>query len=447
MSLKALSDYTVYSKYAKYLPEKQRRETWDEMVDRVFSMHAIRYAEALKNEEFKKEFEFAKLQMRKKRVLGAQRILQFGGDSIFKHNAKVYNCSFTYMDRPEVFNEIMYLLLCGCGVGFSVQNKHVQKLPKIKNRGGKEYIFTPEDSIEGWSDCVKVLMDSFFDNNQKMSGCPVKFNFSNIRPEGSLIAGQFKAPGPKGLEKALEKAAKVIGDRLANGENRLHPIDVYDIVMHCSNAVLSGGVRRSATICLFSKEDEEMMNAKIGNWFEKNPQRARSNNSVLLVRDKVIKEEFDKIIESTKHCGEPGFVFAEDEDCGFNPCVTGDTLVTTDKGDITIKELAESNNKYKALSYNIDTNQVEFKNIQYGIKTKENANIIKIELENGKVLKCTPDHQIFTKNRGYIPAAQLNENDLLVSNENIEEYKEIKENTVVPYINQKQWVNKIIASN
>ena len=331
MSLKALSDYTTYAKYARYLPEKQRRETWDEMVERVFAMHAKHYEKALsENEEFQKEFEFAKLQVKKKRVLGAQRLLQFGGDPIFKHNAKVYNCSFGYMDRPAAFQEAFYLLLCGCGVGFSVQKKHVDNLPRIVPLTKPVKVFTPEDSIEGWADTIGVLLSSYFASGNTFSeykGCEVEFDLSKIRPEGTLIAGQFKAPGPLGLAASLVKAKAVIENRLMTahraGEKMIYlrPIDVYDIIMHVSDAVLSGGVRRSATICLFSKTDNEMLNAKTGKWFEENPQRGRSNNSVLLVKKDVTKAEFDALIESTKQFGEPGFVFADSEDCGYNPCV------------------------------------------------------------------------------------------------------------------------------
>ena len=326
MSLKALSEYTIYAKYARYLPQKQRRETWDEMVDRVFDMHAERYADALtKHEEFREEFDFAKLQVKKKRVLGAQRLLQFGGDPIFKHNAKVYNCSYGYLDRPAAFNEAFYLLLCGCGVGFSVQRKHVEKLPAITAPTGEEKIFTPNDSIEGWADCVAALLSSYFVDHgvfPEYTGFKVKFDFSKIRPEGALIAGQFKAPGPKMLADSMEKVRAILDERLKSGDVlQLRPIDVYDIMMHVSNAVLSGGVRRSATICLFSKDDKEMLGAKVGDWFEKNPQRSRSNNSVLLVKDQLTREEFAEIIKSTREFGEPGFVFADSEDIGFNPCV------------------------------------------------------------------------------------------------------------------------------
>ncbi len=332
MSLKALSEYTVYAKYARYLPEKQRRETWDEMVERVFDMHEEKYADALaEHKEFREEFEFAKLQVKKKRVLGAQRLLQFGGDPIFKHNAKVYNCCYGYIDRPSAFNEAFYLLLCGCGVGFSVQKKHVTKLPSIAAPVKGKKIFTPEDSIEGWADCIAALLSSYFTQDQVMpeyAGYEVVFDYSKIRPEGALIAGQFKAPGPAMLADSMEKVRTILNAAsnrnvfLPLKENtNLAPIEVYDIMMHVSNAVLSGGVRRSATICLFSKDDKEMLGAKVGDWFEKNPQRSRSNNSVLLVKDQLSREEFAEIIKSTREFGEPGFVFADSEDVGFNPCV------------------------------------------------------------------------------------------------------------------------------
>lgn len=352
MSIKALSEYTIYAKYARYVPEKKRRESWDEMVTRVFDMHTTRYENFISsNKELLEEINFAKLQVKKKRVLGAQRILQFGGEPIFKHNAKVFNCSFGYIDRIAAFQESMYLLLCGCGVGFSVQYKHANKLPSIGIIAKPVKIFKPEDSIEGWADCVGVLMSSYFTGKVPFpdyQGHRVKFDFSNIRPEGALIAGQFKAPGHKGLEAALEKVVSVFEKRLSLGELKLHPIDVYDIIMHFSNAVLSGGVRRSATICLFSKNDSEMMGAKTGSWFIDNPQRARSNNSVLLVKDQVTKEEFAKLIESTKQFGEPGFVFAENEDCGYNPCVEIGLYPQTEDGRSGWQfcNLCEINGKY-----------------------------------------------------------------------------------------------------
>jgi ribonucleoside-diphosphate reductase alpha chain len=326
MSLKALSDYTIYAKYARYLPDMFRRETWEEQVNRVFSMHERKFAEILEsNPEFRDEFEFAKRQVLKKRVLGSQRSLQFGGPQIEKHNAKMYNCAFGYIDRLEAFNEAFYLLLCGVGVGFSVQKHHVEELPKLHSLGPEDekIEFVIEDSIEGWSDSIAALLSTYCKNGKfpELFGKFVKFDYSKIRAEGELISGGFKAPGPKGLAASLEKIRSLLDMCAGRKESpKMKPIEAYDILMHMSDAVLSGGVRRSATICLFSPDDEEMMHAKIGDWFKTNPQRARSNNSALLVRGETTREEFAKLMKCTKEFGEPGFIWAEDKNIGFNPC-------------------------------------------------------------------------------------------------------------------------------
>ena len=209
--------YLFSAKYARYLPEKKRRESWDEMVNRVFDMHVTRYQPQISiNHELQSEIEFAKLQVKKKRVLGAQRILQFGGEPIFKHNAKVFNCSFGYIDRPAAFSEAMYLLLCGCGVGFSVQYKHANKLPKTFALTKGTKVFEAEDSIEGWANCVKALIESYMVKKSEHFGFDIVFDLTKIRPEGALIAGQFKAPGPEGLRTSLRKARDVIENRLQN---------------------------------------------------------------------------------------------------------------------------------------------------------------------------------------------------------------------------------------
>lgn len=336
MSIKALSDYTFYAKYAKYNADKKRRETWSETVERVFGMHEEKFRDILAtNEEFKKDFEFAKEQVLKKRVLGAQRALQFGGSAILKKNEKIYNCCVTYLDRARAFQEIMFLLLCGCGVGFSVQKQHTSKLPKIKDRTKGTKTFVIPDTIEGWSDAIGALMDSYFQSSTQFGeyhGYKVEFDPSQIRAEGAPISGGFKAPGPNGLMKALGKIEALIEARLAKGESRLHAIDSYDIIMHSSDAVLSGGVRRSATICIFSKDDEEMISAKTGDWFIKNPQRGRSNNSALLVRGETTREEFAKLMQSVRQFGEPGFVWAEADDIVYNPCVEIGMVPQTDEG-------------------------------------------------------------------------------------------------------------------
>lgn len=324
MSLQALSDYTTYSRYARYLKEKKRRETWEEMINRVFGMHATKFAKALENPEFKEAFEFAKKMVLKKRVLGSQRALQYGGDPILKKNERMFNCSSLYIDKPKAFQDVTYLLLAGCGVGFSVQYQHVNQLPEITARGKSTAVYQIPDSVEGWADAVGVLLSSYFVNGgffPEFKGKKVEFDFSLIRPKGALIAGQFKAPGPDPLRNGLLKVEKLLDKAVAEGNKKLKPIHVYDILMHCSDFVISGGLRRSATICLFSKDDAEMITAKTGNWFIENPQRGRSNNSVVLKRDEVTKDEFDKIFQSIRSFGEPGFYFVDDYGVTTNPCV------------------------------------------------------------------------------------------------------------------------------
>jgi len=324
MSLQALSDYTTHSRYARYLKDKKRRETWEEMTNRVFDMHAKKFAKALENLEFKEAFDFAKKMVLKKRVLGSQRALQYGGEPILAKNERMFNCSSLYIDKPKAFQDVAFLLLAGCGVGFSVQTQHVAKIPSISKRSEDEMVYQIPDSVEGWADSVGVLLSSYFVEGStfpEFKAKRVKFDYSLIRPKGALIAGQFKAPGPAPLKNGLEKVQGLIEKVLSEGKTRLSPINVYDILMHCSDFVISGGLRRSATICLFSKDDEEMIKAKTGNWFIENPQRGRSNNSVVLKRDEVTEEEFNSIFQSIRQCGEPGFYFVDDYDVLANPCV------------------------------------------------------------------------------------------------------------------------------
>lgn len=324
MSVKALQDYTFTSKYARYLPEQKRRETWAEAVDRVRNMHIKRYP------QIEQDITWAFEQVKQRKVLGSQRALQFGGDPILKKNARIYNCIASYCDRLRFFQECFWLLLCGCGTGFSVQKHHIAKLPKFDPIWAKnaprvtKKVYVIPDSIEGWSDCLGVLLSSYFEDGEfpEYQGTEVVFDYSLIRQEGApLGSSSGKAPGPKPLMKALEKIRDVLNKCVANGQKSLRPIDAYDIVMHASDAVLSGGVRRSATICLFSPDDEEMAKAKIGNWFIENPQRGRSNNSALLLRGKTSKEDFEKLMGYVREFGEPGFVWSDSTELVVNPCV------------------------------------------------------------------------------------------------------------------------------
>jgi hypothetical protein len=320
MSIKALQDYTYYAKYARYNKKEKRRETWGEAVDRVLDMHLKRYPQVAE------EIEWIRPLMKERRFLGSQRALQFGGLPIEKKHARIYNCAASYCDRIRFFQEFLWMLLCGTGVGFSVQKHHIEKLPKFYKDNNKKgiKIFSIPDTIEGWSDSLGVLLATYMPHQDYLEwkDFTVEYDTSLVRPAGSpLSSGVGKAPGPEPLIKALEKIRKLLDRCIESDLDALRPIDAYDICMHASDAVLSGGVRRSATLALFSPDDEEMAKAKTGNWMYENPQRARSNNSALLLRGSTSKDDFMKLISYVKEFGEPGFIWADDVNALFNPCV------------------------------------------------------------------------------------------------------------------------------
>jgi hypothetical protein len=353
------------------------------------------------------------------------------------------NCTSSYVDRPAFFGELFYVLLCGAGAGFSVQTHHVAKLPKVAQRKGQAKIHEVEDSIEGWATALDVLMSSFFADGGKhpeYQGRRVYFDLNKVRPKGSMISGGFKAPGPEPLRKALDKIEHLVQGAVLLGRDRLKPIEVYDICMHAADAVLAGGVRRSATICLFSPTDEEMITAKTGNWYVDNPQRGRSNNSAIIVRKEADREQFADIMKSIRQYGEPGFVFAESTEHTYNPCVTGDTLVTVRDHDVIengeliaegvtyqvpITHLVEQYTDFKengglitqlplALSKNLETGELEFKQILWAEKTRQEASLVKVTCDiSGKSLTCTPDHKVWTTNRGWVEAQHLADDDIL----------------------------------
>jgi ribonucleoside-triphosphate reductase len=323
-ALQELQNYTFVSKYARWLEDKNRRETWKEAVDRVRNMMHTQYAD----KNISNEIDWAYDIMHKKKILGSQRCLQFGGDPILKRNSKLYNCTASYCDRLKFFQECFWLLLCGSGTGFSVQKHHVAKLPNLEHNPPEDLgtVYLIEDSIEGWADALGVLLSSYFskpvEGFEQYKNCHILFDYSEIRPQGSsLSSGVGKAPGFEPLQKGLERIRTLLDRCVANGQKKLRPIDAYDIVMHSSDAVLSGGVRRSASLALFSPDDEEMTKAKTGNWYLENPQRARSNNSALLLKEDTSFEQFEKLMESVKEFGEPGFIWSDSTEMVFNPCV------------------------------------------------------------------------------------------------------------------------------
>jgi ribonucleoside-diphosphate reductase alpha chain len=323
-ALQELQNYTFVSKYARWIEDKNRRETWKEAVDRVKNMMHSFYAD----KDISQDIDWAYELMLKRKILGSQRALQFGGEPILKRHAKIYNCTSSYCDRLRFFQECFWLLLCGSGTGFSVQKHHVAKLPSFEldrsNAIPTKYVI--DDSIEGWSDALGVLLSSYFskpvEEFKQYKNCHIIFDYSNIRPKGSSLAsGVGKAPGYEPLANGLEKIRFLLEKCVSGGQKKLRPIDAYDIIMHSSDAVLSGGVRRSASLALFSHDDSEMAKAKTGNWYVDNPQRARSNNSALLLKDSTTYEEFDTLMQSVKEFGEPGFIWSDSTEMTFNPCV------------------------------------------------------------------------------------------------------------------------------
>lgn len=364
-----IANFIFTSKYARYNHKLGRRETWEEACNRVLTMHLKKFKDL--DQEYRDEIIWAFDMVKERKVVPSMRAMQFGGIAVEAHQARIYNCAVRHVDSIRAFAEIFYLLLCGCGVGIGVFRYFLNRLPDLvdqSNKTGSVIAYPVEDNIEGWSDSIEALLSSYF-KNTALTGRKIVFDYTRIRPAGApLKTGGGKAPGYKGLKKAHEKI-KALLDYIIEEKNqkRLLPINAYDILMHTADAVLSGGVRRSATCIIFDKDDEQMLNAKTDfevqkktrfsfdddtqkyygrvtvynkvyeieiskeeynyldssnkiSWTHIEPQRARSNNSVLLLRDKVTKKEFEDIINKTKQYGEPGFVFGSHEWQLFNPC-------------------------------------------------------------------------------------------------------------------------------
>mgnify|MGYP001341566185 CR=1 FL=1 len=311
ISNKILSDITVHMKYARYLDDEHRRENWDELVTRNKNMHIKKYP------ALKAEIENAYKFVYDKKVLPSMRSMQFGGKPIEVAPNRVFNCAYMPIDDLRSFGEAMFLLLGGTGVGYSVQTHHVEELPEIRepnNKRTRRYLVA--DSIEGWADAVKALISSYFNGTSRL-----RFDYSDIRPKGArLLTSGGKAPGPQPLKECLVKVEGILDSKQTG--DKLRPIEVHDILCHIADAVLAGGIRRAALIALFSADDDEMISAKSGDWWEKNPQRGRANNSVVLMRHRITKEFFKNLWIRIKASGsgEPGFYFTNDKDWGTNPC-------------------------------------------------------------------------------------------------------------------------------
>ena len=308
-SNKILSDITVFSKYAKYIPSMQRRETWEELVTRNKDMHKRKYPHMVDDIESAYKFVY------EKKALPSMRSLQFGGAPIELAPNRIFNCAYLPVSEIEAFSETMFLLLGGTGVGYSVQRHHVTQLPEVRSPNKRKRRFLVSDNIEGWADAVKVLMESYFKGSMA-----VDFDYRDIRPKGAmLITSGGKAPGPQPLKDCIHQLTKVLDNAI--GRN-LTTLEVHDLMCYIADAVLAGGIRRAALIALFSMDDLEMMSCKSGEWYVDNPQRGRANNSAVILRHRATKDDFLKLWERVEASGsgEPGVYFSNDKDWGTNPC-------------------------------------------------------------------------------------------------------------------------------
>lgn len=317
------------------------------------------------------------------------------------------NCSSTYVDRVRVFEEIMYLLLCGAGTGYSVQHIHTDRLPVPKgfDHSQPNELFTIPDSIEGWAEAVGKLMTAYYD------GLPdIDFDYSKIRPKGAFIRGGFSAPGPEPLKEAIEKIHSIV-EKIKG--RKLRPFELHYIICVLANSVVTGGVRRSAMISIFDADDVEMASCKTGAWITTMPELCRSNNSAAILPD-TSKEIFDKIYEFTKKYGEPGFVFIEKQDYVYNPCFTGETLVAVADGRnaVPIKELSENGKEFPVYSgkwveragRNSKSWKAEIKKA-IAFKTGEKE-VIEVKLSDGTSFRCTPNHKLALSDGTYLEACK-----------------------------------------
>lgn len=360
-SKEVLSDLTIHMKYAKYLPDKQRRETWEELVTRNLSMHIHKYP-ALEQEirdNYKYVFE--------KKILPSMRSMQFAGKAIEVSPSRIFNCSYLPIDSLESFSETMFLLLGGSGVGYSVQQHHVDKLPDVvKPNPHRRRRFLIGDSIMGWADAIKVLFKSYMGKSSSI----IEFDFSDIRPKGStLVTAGGLAPGPQPLKECLIKIRGVLDNKENN--SKLTTLEAHDILCYIADAVLAGGIRRAAMIALFNLNDDEMMYCKSGAWWEKNPQRGRANNSVVVLRHKITEDVFKSLWQKVKlsNAGEPGVYLTNDMEYGLNPCAEVNlrpysfcNLVEINDSDIESQE--DFNARAKAASF-ISTLQAGYTNFHY----------------------------------------------------------------------------------
>ncbi len=314
------SNIVAHTKYARYIPDELRRETWEETVMRTMDMHIRKFPKH--ESKIRKAFKY----VLDKKILPSMRSLQFGGNAIELSNSRIYNCAYMAASYVDFFSELMFLLLGGTGVGYSVQWRHVKELPTIK-QPGKPRKFLVGDSIMGWADAVKQLMRAYLEG----SYLP-QFDYRDIRPAGTpLKTAGGNAPGAAPLRNCLSKIQGLIESRPVG--SKLQTYEVSDIACYIADAVLAGGIRRSAMIALFDIDDDAMLGYKSGSWWELNSERGRVNVSAVAFRKDVL-EDFTLVAPATTRAqfeefwtyvknsgsGEPGIYWTNHPDWGTNPC-------------------------------------------------------------------------------------------------------------------------------
>ena len=422
---KFISALKFYSDYSKWNDKESRYENWEEACEAVINeTHRVKYHEQLPLLD--SYLTDALESYKSKLILASQRNLQYRGEQIFRNNSRLFNCSALYCDKVENFGKVFHLLLSGCGVGISFLNHWVKKLPVLIPRDTaivKNFIIP--DSVEGWAEAANVLLSSFCDGDvpsPEYQGAIVRFDYSQIRPKGSFINGGFKAPGPKGLKQSLERIENLLEKETQDGHSKFRSIVAYDVFMHLADAVLSGGIRRAALSIIVDQNDTEMINAKIGDWRTHNKQRSRSNNSIGLIRGQFTYQQFLDIVKMNNELSDIGFVFMDSIYTIFNPCVTGDMVVDVvyknKKYKMRVDDAVGLHQKGEVIlikSKDLEKNEIKYSLITDALKTKKDAKILKItDTTSGKFIRVTEEHLIFTKNRGYVEARNLKQDDKLV---------------------------------
>lgn len=403
--------------YARWLENEKRRENWDETIDRYYDFFKDKVPE--KNI---KELDKATHFIRNKEIMPSMRSLYTAGKALEKENIAGYNCCYMSINSIKRFSELLYVLMCGSGIGFSIERQEINNLPEIPETfEDVETNIVFADSKKGWAEGFYMYIRCLF------NGEFASYDLSKIRPKGSpLKTFGGRASGPEPLDLLLRQTKRVMSNAAGR---KLNSLECHDLCCYVASAVVVGGVRRSSGISISNLSDERMRNAKSGEFWMSNPQRSLANNSVAYTEKPDVPtfmSEWRSLIKSGT--GERGIINRESlektveltgrrktgYDWGLNPCVTGDTIVKTTSGDIEIKKLANNFYDKKVFTYNTDTEKIEEENILNVCKTKENATIIEIEMEDGEKLSLTPDHRIYTENRGYVKASDINEDDVLI---------------------------------